>query len=118
MVSSLRHIADCPRHGIVDITIYSQIMKDKRMKLEPFVKKGTFVGYKVSHIEEQEVGKDDRTYPSSLVAHPLGYQEEPKGPVDLPRNVVVTRKRPAWLRDTLQDAKKHTTPNDTFRERK
>jgi hypothetical protein len=38
--------------------------------------------------------------------------------VDLPRNVEVTKKRLAWLRETLHDEKKHTTPNDTFRERK
>jgi hypothetical protein len=118
MVSSLRHRANCPRHGIVDMTIYFHILKDKRTKLEPSEKKGTFVGYKVSHIEEKEDLKDDHTDPSSSVSHPSDYQEEPTWPVDLPRNVAVTRKRPTWLRDTLQDAKKHTTPSDTFRERK
>jgi hypothetical protein len=33
-------------------------------------------------------------------------------------DVAVTRKRPAWLRDTLQDAKRHATPSGTFRESK
>jgi hypothetical protein len=94
-------------------------------KLEPSGKKGTFVGYKESHMEidseEQEAPKDDHTDPSSPVVHPSDYQEElvePAEPVDLPRDVAVTRKRPAWLRDTLQDAERHATPRDTFRERK
>jgi hypothetical protein len=30
--------------------------------------------------------------------------------VDLPRDVAVTRKRPTWLHDTLQDAVRHATP--------
>ena len=29
-----------------------------------------------------------------------------------------SRKRPLWLKDTLQDAEKHTTPKGTFREGK
>ena len=36
----------------------------------------------------------------------------------LPRDVAIIKKRPAWLRDTLQDAKGHATPNGTFKERK
>jgi hypothetical protein len=71
--------------------------------------------------EEQEAPKDGGTDPSSQVVHPSDYQEEsvePAEPVDLPRDVVVIRKRPAWLHDTLQDAKGHATPSGTFRERK
>jgi hypothetical protein len=107
------------------MTIYIHVPKEKRTKLEPSEKKGTFVGYKVSHMEidseEQEALKDDHTDPSSPVVHPSDYQEElvePTKPVDLPRDVAVTRKRPTWLRDTLQDAERHATPRDTFRERK
>jgi hypothetical protein len=72
-------------------------------------------------VRSRRLLKDDRTDPSSPVVHPSDYQEEsvePAGPVDLPRDVAVTRKRPAWLRDTLQDAKRHASPRDTFRERK
>jgi hypothetical protein len=69
--------------------------------------------------EEQEAPKDEGTDPSSPVVHPSDYQEEsvePTEPVDLPRDVAMTRKRPTWLRDTLQDAKRHATPSGTFRE--
>jgi hypothetical protein len=38
--------------------------------------------------------------------------------VNLPRDVAVTRKRPAWLRDSLQDAEGHAAPSGTFRESK
>jgi hypothetical protein len=75
-----------------------------------------------SHIEivseEQEAPKDDGIHPTSPVDHPSDHQEEPAGPVDLPRNVAVTRKRPAWLRDTLQNAEGHAVPRGTFRESK
>jgi hypothetical protein len=109
------------RHGVVDMTIYIHVPKEKRTKLVPYGKKGTFVGYKDSHLnidnEEQEALKDDRTYPSSPIVHPLDYPEElvePTTLVDLPRDVVVTRKRLAWLHDTLQDAERHSTPPGTF----
>jgi hypothetical protein len=36
------------RHGVVDMTVYIHVPKEKRKKLEPFGKKGTFVGYRVS----------------------------------------------------------------------
>jgi hypothetical protein len=38
--------------------------------------------------------------------------------MDLPRDVAMTRKRQARLRDTLQDAKRHAAPLDAFRESK
>jgi hypothetical protein len=69
----------------------------------------TFVGYRESHMEiyseEQEASKDDCTDPSSSIVHPSDYQEEsvePTEPMDLPIDVAMTRKRSAWLRDTLQ----------------
>jgi hypothetical protein len=73
MVSSLRRRSDHPRHVIANMTVYFHILKDKRTKLEPSEKKGTFVGYRVSHIEEQEASKDDHIDPSSSVAHPSYY---------------------------------------------
>jgi hypothetical protein len=49
------------------MTIYIHIPKEKRTKLEPSGKKGTFMGYRVSHMEidseEQKALKDDRTVP-------------------------------------------------------
>jgi hypothetical protein len=90
------------------MTIYIHVPKQKRTKLEPSGKKGTFMGYRVSHIridcEEQKASKDDHTDPSSSIVPSSDHQEEsvePKGPVDLPRDIAVTRKRPAWIRDTF-----------------
>jgi hypothetical protein len=65
--------------------------------------------------------KDEGIDPSSPIVHPSDYQEEfveRIEPMDLPRDVAVTMKRSAWLRDTLQDAKGHATPNGIFRESK
>jgi hypothetical protein len=136
--------------------IYIHVPKEKRTKLEPFGKEGTFVGYseiskaykiyipgqhqieviddvtfneeiifrrsRESHVEivseEKEALKDDGIHPTSLADHPSDHKEEPTRPVDLPRDVAVTRKRPTWLSDTLQDAEGHATPRGTFRERK
>ena len=36
--------------------------------------------------------------------------------VDPPREEIVSRKRPAWLRDTLQEAERHPAPNESSRE--
>jgi hypothetical protein len=78
------------RHGVVGVTEYIHVLKEKRMKLEPSGKKGTFVGYRESHMEidseEQEAPKDDHTDPSSPIVHPSDYLEElvePTEPVDL-----------------------------------
>jgi hypothetical protein len=132
------------------------VPKEKRTKLEPSGKKGTFVGYnetskaykiyipgqhqievsrdvtfdeevtfrrsRESHMEidseEQEAPKDENTDPSNPVVHPLDYQGESVEPVNLPRDVALTRKRRTWLRDTLQDVEEHATPSGAFRESK
>jgi hypothetical protein len=39
-------------------------------------------------------------------------------PVDVPRDIVLGRKRHAWARQTLKEAKGHATPHGTFQERK
>jgi hypothetical protein len=41
------------RQGVVDMTIYIHVRRrrGRTSKLEPFGKKGTFVGYKESHME-------------------------------------------------------------------
>jgi hypothetical protein len=43
---------------------------------------------------------------------------DPVAPVDVPRDIAVGQKRPAWARHTLQEAKGHATPRGTFRESK
>jgi hypothetical protein len=105
------------------MTVYIHV--PKRTKLEPSGKKGTFMGYRVSHMridcEEQKALKDDHTDPSSSIVHSSDHQEESvktEGPMDLPRDIAVTRKRPAWIHDTLHDVERHAALSDTFRERK
>jgi hypothetical protein len=36
--------------------------------------------------------------------------------MDIPRDVPMTRKRLAWIRDTFQDVEMHAAPSGTFRE--
>ena len=43
---------------------------------------------------------------------------EPAEPVDMTREAIITRKRPAWLRETLQDAERIAAPGGSFRESK
>jgi hypothetical protein len=95
------------------------------MKLEPSRNKGTFMEYRVSHMEidfqEKKALRNDCISPSGPIFHPSYYWEEsidPEGPTDLPRDVAVTIRKPTWLRDTLKDAMTHSTPHDIFRERK
>jgi hypothetical protein len=71
--------------------------------------------------EEQKALKDKGKDISFPVVHPSDCQDEliePTELVDLPRDVPVIRKRPAWLHDTLQNAKGHATSSGTFKERK
>jgi hypothetical protein len=68
--------------------------------------------------EEQEDPKDESTNPCNPFVHPSYYEEEsvePAEPVDLPRDVAVTKKRPAWFRETLQDTEGHAAPSGSFR---
>jgi hypothetical protein len=39
------------RHRVVYMTVHIHVMKEKRTKSKPSGKKGTFVGYRVSHME-------------------------------------------------------------------
>jgi hypothetical protein len=39
---------------------------------------------------------------------------DPVAPIDVPRDIVVGRKRLAWACQTLQEAKGHATPRGTF----
>jgi hypothetical protein len=41
---------------------------------------------------------------------------DPIAPVDVPRDIAVGQKRPAWARQTLQEAEGHAAPRGTFRE--
>lgn len=137
--------------------VYIHVPEEKRSKLEPSRKKGTFVGYSetskafkiyilgqrqievnwdVTFDEEvafrrskrshREIDNEEWEAPrdanfSTPNIHPSDDQDDPVEPaelVDRPRDVVVIRKRPTWLRDTLQDAEKNAAPSGTFRESK
>lgn len=74
--------------------------------------------------EEQEAPRDaDGSIPDS---HPSDVQREelvdpvdsvePIEPTDRPRDILVTKRKPTWLCDTLQEAEKHATPHGSFRE--
>jgi hypothetical protein len=136
--------------------VYFHVPKEKRSKLDPSGRKGTFVGYNESSkayriyipgqrqieisrdvIFEEEIAFqrsresqmeiDSETVPSP----PSAVQREtyiipvdpvvpadPVAPVDIPRDIAVGHKRPAWARQTLQEAEGHATPQGTSRESK
>jgi hypothetical protein len=141
--------------------VYIHVPKEKRTKLDPSGRKGTFVGYNESSKAYQiyilgqrqiEVSRDvtfeeevafrrsrgshmeiDSERQEEMVPsppHPPVVQREtiepidpidpvdPVAPVDVPRDIAVGRKRPAWARQTLQEEEGHATPRGTFRERK
>jgi hypothetical protein len=57
--------------------------------------------------EEQEASRDAVMIDSTPEEHILEDQNEPvepEVPVDPPKEVTVTRKRPSWLQNTLQEA--------------
>lgn len=39
-------------------------------------------------------------------------------PIDIPSDIVVTKKRPLWVRNTIQEAERFVAPSGTFRETK
>jgi hypothetical protein len=41
---------------------------------------------------------------------------DPIHPIDVPREITVGQKRPAWARQTLQEAEEHATRHGTFRD--
>ena len=56
---------------------------------------------------------------SPLDIHPsYDQREESADLVDGPRDVVVVKRRPTQLRDTLQEVEKHATPSGSFKERR
>ena len=43
---------------------------------------------------------------------------DPVEPVDAPTDMAMSRKRPRWVQQTLQDAEGHKVPHGTYRESK
>jgi hypothetical protein len=65
--------------------------------------------------------KKEETVPSppSIVQREIAIVPiDPVAPVDVPRDIAVGHKRPAWDRQTLQEEEGHATPQGTFRESK
>jgi hypothetical protein len=70
---------------------------------------------------DQETPKDAVMVDSTLeetIPEVQNDMVESEIPIDIPKEVVATRKRPSWLRNTLQEAKGHADPKGSFRERK
>jgi hypothetical protein len=71
--------------------------------------------------EEQEALRDAVMVDSTLeepISEVQNEMVESERFVDPPREAAVTRKRLAWLRNTLQEAEGHATPKGSFRESK
>ena len=56
----------------------------------------------------------------SPIQNALARKDEPIDPIDLvatvdiPEDITVSRKRPRWVQQTLQDAEGHEAPHGTF----
>ena len=56
---------------------------------------------------------------STLDIHPsYDQREELAKPMDGPKDIVVVKRRPTQLRDTLQEVEKHATPSGSFKDRR
>jgi hypothetical protein len=62
--------------------------------------------------------KKEETIPSPPSTVQRETTIDPIDPVDVPRDIAVGHKRPAWVRRTLQEAEGHANPQGTFRESK
>ena len=75
---------------------------------------------------DMEIDDDEMEMRSSppLVQNKLVERDEPIDPidpvatVDIPQDMAVSRKRPRWAQQTLQDGEGHEAPHGTFRESK
>jgi hypothetical protein len=114
--------------------IYIHVPKEKRIKIDPSGRKGTFVGYNESlkayqiyilvqrHIEvsrdvnfEEEVSfKIYRGYHMEI--HPIYPINlvDPVARVDVPKDTVVVQKRPTWAHQTLQEEEGYAVHHGTF----
>jgi hypothetical protein len=104
--------------GYLSVQIYIHVPKEKRTKLDPSRRKGTFVGYNESYriyipgqrqieVSIDVTFEEEVAFMRSRGSHmdiDNEKQEEmvpSPPPVDVPRNIVVGQKRPIWTRQTL-----------------
>jgi hypothetical protein len=52
--------------------------------------------------------------PSTIKRETITDLVDPVAPVDLPKDIAVGQKRPAWARQTLQEVEGHVAPCGTF----
>jgi hypothetical protein len=74
----------------------------------------TLEGVKLFEKKEKTIPSPPSTVQRETVIDPVDHV----APVDVPRDIAVGQKRPAWARQTLHEAKGHATPRGTFQERK
>jgi len=72
----------------------------------------------------EEIEEEEPKAPTGLepedeeVVHEDHDELEPQRLEDLPKGVTLGKRRPAWARELLQEAKKYAAPDGTFRESK
>jgi len=138
---------DVSHFRIFGSLIYFHVLKEKRIKFDAFGRKGTFVGYsetskpyriyvpgqrevEISH-EDAALGKisnlplprkdkeADSRKQGELQYESMPDVEGPMDPIDPPpHEPSSSKRRPSWLRETLEDAKRHVAPRGTFCESK
>jgi hypothetical protein len=73
--------------------------------------------FDVDHDIEIDSEKKEETIaspPSTVQRETVTYPIDPIDLVDVPRDIAVGQKRPAWARQTLQEAEGHVAPRGTF----
>eukprot|EP00253_Pinus_taeda_P002360 PITA_02360 len=95
--------------GQREVEISHDVTFDEDMALSKVDNLPTLMGSKEADTGELKE-KEDETMPNV---------EEPMDPIDPPpQDPSTSRKRPSWLRGTLDDAEGHIAPRETFRESK
>jgi hypothetical protein len=74
-------------------------------------------GVKLFEKKEEIVPSPPSTVQRETIIDPVD-PIDPVALVDVPRDIAVGHKRPAWARQTLQEAEGHATPRGIFRESK
>jgi hypothetical protein len=77
----------------------------------------TSEGVKLFEKKEETIPSPPSAVQRETVIDPVD-PVDPVAPVDVPRDIAVGQKRPAWARQTLQEAEGHAAPRGTFRESK
>ena len=104
----------------IDIPGSSQIEVSKYVTFEEemAIQKGRGSDMEINDDEEM------RSSPPLVVKREFEEKNQPINPIDpvkpvnAPSYMIVSRKRPRWAQETLEDAEGHEAPHDTYRESK